>query len=94
MINPPNVACINCDRDTVDGHFLCPRCREDRDSLVKRLASTALTRMNEEERTRPLMTLDEAIKHAEERVDTTRCGREHNQLADWLKELRYLRTRE
>lgn len=35
------------------------------------------------------MTLDEAIAHAEDVADRcdTSCGREHRQLADWLKEL-------
>ena len=40
------------------------------------------------------MTLDEAIAHAEDianRCDTS-CGREHRQLADWLKELRDLKN--
>ena len=35
------------------------------------------------------MTLDEAIKHCEERAnqDCTDCAKEHRQLAEWLKEL-------
>ena len=34
------------------------------------------------------MTLEEAIKHCEEKAcDNTECGREHKQLAEWLKEL-------
>jgi len=33
------------------------------------------------------MTLDEAIEHAEKRVDDSQCGCEHKQLAEWLKEL-------
>ena len=38
------------------------------------------------------MTLDEAIKHAEEVAkECTPCGRDHQQLADWLNELRDLR---
>lgn len=39
------------------------------------------------------MTLDEAIKHAEEKsfsCDNT-CGAEHAQLASWLRELKTLR---
>lgn len=41
------------------------------------------------------MTLDEAIAHAEEVADRcdTSCGREHRQLADWLKELRDVKSR-
>lgn len=38
------------------------------------------------------MTLDEAIAHAEEAVNDTPCGREHKQLADWLKELREIKV--
>ena len=40
------------------------------------------------------MTLDEAIKHAEEVAEEKRCekcGEEHRQLAEWLKELKQLR---
>ena len=41
------------------------------------------------------MTLDEAIKHAEERASNGTCGDEcrleHAQLAEWLKELRDMR---
>jgi hypothetical protein len=34
------------------------------------------------------MTLDEAIKHCEEKsCDSTQCSQEHKQLAEWLKEL-------
>ena len=33
------------------------------------------------------LTLDEAIKHCEEKTDCTQCGEEHKQLAEWLKEL-------
>lgn len=43
----------------------------------------------------PAMTLDEAIAHAEDVADRcdTSCGREHRQLADWLKELRDMKSR-
>ena len=34
-----------------------------------------------------IMTLDEAIKHCLEKSDCTDCGKEHLQLANWLKEL-------
>ena len=35
-----------------------------------------------------MMTLEEAIKHAEEKGNTcTECGLEHKQLAMWLREL-------
>ena len=40
------------------------------------------------------MTLDEAIKHAEEqsyKLGCTECGKEHKQLAEWLKELKEIR---
>ena len=54
------------------------------------------------------MTLDEAIKHAEEVAerlenshkrdwmceDDERCAEEHRRLADWLKELKAYRERE
>lgn len=33
------------------------------------------------------LTLDEAIKHCEEKTDCTQCGEEHRQLAEWLREL-------
>ena len=33
------------------------------------------------------MTLDEAIEHCLEKSDCTSCGKEHLQLANWLKEL-------
>ena len=38
------------------------------------------------------LTLDEAIAHTEERINDTPCGRQHKQLADWLKELREMRN--
>ena len=39
------------------------------------------------------MTLEEAIKHAEEMAKCGgRCGEEHAQLAEWLKELQKLRA--
>ena len=39
------------------------------------------------------MTLEEAIKHAEEKVKCGgKCGEEHAQLAMWLKELQKLRA--
>ena len=38
------------------------------------------------------LTIDEAIAHAEERVNDTPCGRQHKQLADWLKELKTLKS--
>ena len=38
------------------------------------------------------LTLDEAIAHAEEHVNDTPCGRQHKQLADWLKELREMKN--
>ena len=40
------------------------------------------------------MTLDEAIVHAEDVASScdTSCAREHRQLAEWLKELRRLRS--
>ncbi len=31
------------------------------------------------------MTLDEAIKHCEEKSDCTECGMEYRQLRNWLK---------
>ena len=35
------------------------------------------------------MTLDEAIIHCEEKAkECSKCGKEHQQLADWLKELK------
>lgn len=41
------------------------------------------------------VTLDEAIKHAEEVANSkcNSCGAEHRQLANWLKELKDLRER-
>jgi len=40
------------------------------------------------------MTLDEAIKHCEEKAQCgTDCGMEHKQLAEWLKELKDLRKK-
>ena len=35
-----------------------------------------------------MMTLEEAIKHCEEKIDNTLCGLEHRQLRDWLIELK------
>ena len=40
------------------------------------------------------MTLDEAIDHCEEvaqECENAECGMEHEQLAEWLKELRAFR---
>lgn len=40
------------------------------------------------------MTLEEAIKHAEEKAEEhSRCGEDHAQLAMWLKELQTRRMR-
>jgi hypothetical protein len=42
------------------------------------------------------MTLDEAIKHSEEKakeLDGCVCGSEHLQLAQWLKELKELKEK-
>lgn len=43
--------------------------------------------------TSSLMTLDEAIKHAEERASLScdECAEQHRQLAEWLKELKQYR---
>ena len=38
------------------------------------------------------MTLEEAIKHCEEKIDNTHCGLEHRQLRDWLIELKKRRN--
>ena len=39
------------------------------------------------------MTLEEAIKHCEERAKTCdECGKEHAQLAEWLKEVQQYRA--
>ena len=37
------------------------------------------------------MTIDEAIEHCEEKTCDTACGVEHDQLGEWLKELKELR---
>lgn len=39
------------------------------------------------------MTLDQAIKHCEEKAECkdSECSKEHAQLAEWLKELKYYR---
>ena len=34
------------------------------------------------------LTLDEAIEHCLEKANYTECGKEHKQLAEWLKELK------
>ena len=40
-----------------------------------------------------MLTLDEAIRHAEEKAcGNTGCAEEHRQLAEWLKELKELRV--
>lgn len=39
------------------------------------------------------MTIDEAIQHCDEKSDCSECGKEHKQLAHWLRELRLLRKR-
>lgn len=38
------------------------------------------------------MTLDEAIKHCQDKIDNTLCGIEHRQLRDWLIELKERRS--
>ena len=38
------------------------------------------------------MELEDAIKHAEEKSGSCECGKEHAQLAKWLKELTALRA--
>lgn len=40
-----------------------------------------------------MMTLDEAIQHAQEVADfgCDQCSKDHQQLADWLRELKELR---
>lgn len=42
------------------------------------------------------MTLDEAIRHAEEIAESRcdECGREHRQLAEWLKDYKRLLEKE
>ena len=41
-----------------------------------------------------MVTLDEAIKHAEEKAcGNTGCAEEHRQLAEWLKELKWRRVK-
>lgn len=35
------------------------------------------------------MTLSDAIKHCEERIDCSECGKEHKQLAEWLGKLKH-----
>lgn len=40
-----------------------------------------------------MMTLDEAINHCEEKArDCSECAKEHEQLAQWLKELKQLKS--
>lgn len=39
-----------------------------------------------------VLTLDEAIEHAQSCVDNTLCGQNHRQLAEWLMELDRLKT--
>ena len=39
-----------------------------------------------------MMELEDAIKHAEEKSGSCECGKEHAQLAKWLKELAALRA--
>jgi hypothetical protein len=38
------------------------------------------------------MTLDEAIKHCEDKIDDTPCGKDHLQLRNWLIELKHLKN--
>ncbi len=38
-----------------------------------------------------MISLEEAIKHCEEKIDSTECGMQHKQLAEWLKELKKMR---
>lgn len=38
-----------------------------------------------------MLTLDEAIKHCQEKADCSECGKEHKQLAEWLIELKQLK---
>ena len=38
------------------------------------------------------MSLDEAIEHCNEKIDSTPCGLEHLQLRDWLIELKEKRN--
>ena len=41
-----------------------------------------------------MLTLDEAIRHAEEKAcGNTGCAEEHRQLAKWLKELKWRRVK-
>ena len=39
-----------------------------------------------------MVKLEDAIKHAEEKSGSCECGKEHAQLAKWLKELTALRA--
>lgn len=41
-----------------------------------------------------MITLDEAIKHCEEKADCSECGKEHEQLAYWLKELKIYKEKD
>lgn len=41
------------------------------------------------------MTIEEAIQHAEKVAqEHTLCGKEHRQLAEWLKELKELKAKD
>ena len=42
------------------------------------------------------MTLEEAIKHAEEVANTAcnKCAEEHRQLAEWLRELKQIKEKQ
>lgn len=39
-----------------------------------------------------MMTLEEAIEHCDEKADCTKCGKEHKQLGEWLRELKRMKS--
>ena len=90
-------AVIDGDADSInlskafDVSFDFITCKTDKIWTRQELLSLEV-RDNEENKDESLedtstMTLDEAIEHCLEKSDCTSCGKEHLQLANWLKEL-------
>ena len=71
--------------DKIKGYTCEPVKREDSRYYFRESEIDIVTNKNS------MMTLDEAIKHCEDKIDCTNCGMQHKQLAKWLRELKAFR---
>lgn len=82
-----------------DSKDFYPATKEQRDTLMKAMADAGYTfdfekkELKKIEQKPATMSLDEAIEHCKEKsCGNSACALEHKQLAEWLKELKELRS--